>query len=152
MGLVVAGDGPQRRELQQLADSLGLSNVDFVGQGGPAERDSLIAKSRFTVLPSHAYETLGKTILESYAEGRAVVASDLGSRRELVREGETGLLYRSGDVKPTPSFFITIKCLSCDRQGGAVLKQTTFAHAKYNSGHRRCGVHRFQLHPAANAG
>ena len=74
-----------------------LSNVEFVGHVG-AERDALIAQSRFTVLPSHAYETLGKTILESYAEARAVVASDLGSRRELVHEGETGLLYPTGDV------------------------------------------------------
>jgi glycosyltransferase involved in cell wall biosynthesis len=98
MRLVIAGDGPQRGELQALAASLGLSNVEFVGQVGRAQRDSLIAKSQFTVFPSHAYETLGKTILESYAEGRAVVASDLGSRRELVRQGETGLLYRPGDV------------------------------------------------------
>jgi glycosyltransferase involved in cell wall biosynthesis len=98
MRLVIAGDGPQRGQLEALATSLGLSNVEFVGQVGRAQRDSLIAMSRFTVFPSHAYETLGKTILESYAEGRAVVASDLGSRRELVREGETGLLYRPGDV------------------------------------------------------
>jgi len=98
MRLIVAGDGPQRAELQELAVSLKLSNVEFVGHVGRTERDALIARSRFTVLPSHAYETLGKTILESYAEGRAVVASDLGSRRELVREGETGLLYRTGDV------------------------------------------------------
>jgi len=98
MRLVLAGEGPQREQLQALVGSLGLSNVDFVGQVGHAERDALIAGSRFTVLPSHAYETLGKTILESYAEGRAVVASDLGSRRELVRHGETGLLYRTGDV------------------------------------------------------
>lgn len=98
MHLIVAGEGPQRVELQQLATALGLSNVTFMGQVGPAERDALISRSRFTVLPSHAYETLGKTILESYAEGRAVVASDLGSRRELVHQGETGLLYRAGDV------------------------------------------------------
>jgi glycosyltransferase involved in cell wall biosynthesis len=99
MRLIIAGDGPQRAELQALAASLKLSNVKFVGHVGRAERDRLIAKSRFTVLPSHAYETMGKTILESYAEGRAVVASDLGSRRELIHGGETGLLYRTGDVK-----------------------------------------------------
>ena len=96
--LMVAGDGAQRAELQKMADSLGLSNVTFLGHLAAEERDFLIARSRFTVLPSHAYETLGKTILESYAEGRAVVASDLGSRRELVRHGETGFLYRAGDV------------------------------------------------------
>jgi glycosyltransferase involved in cell wall biosynthesis len=98
MRLILAGEGPQREQLQGLVTSLGLSNVEFVGQVSRAERDALIADSRFTVLPSHAYETLGKTILESYAEGRAVVASDLGSRRELVHHGESGLLYRTGDV------------------------------------------------------
>ena len=92
--LVIAGDGPQRAELERLAGSLSLANVSFVGHLGPDERDRLIAASRFTVLPSHAYETLGKTILESYAFGRAVIATDLGSRREFVRGGETGLLYR----------------------------------------------------------
>jgi glycosyltransferase involved in cell wall biosynthesis len=96
--LVIAGDGPQRGELQRLAASLNLYNVEFVGQVGVAERDRLIAQSRFTVFPSHAYETLGKTILESYAAGRAVVASDTGSRRELVRQGETGFLYQCGNV------------------------------------------------------
>ncbi|HLW84738.1 MAG TPA: glycosyltransferase family 4 protein [Candidatus Sulfotelmatobacter sp.] len=104
--LIVAGDGPQRSELQALAAQLGLmgltgagaDRVEFVGHVRGAELDGLIVRSRFTVLPSHAYETLGKSILESYARGRAVVASDLGSRRELVHEGETGLLYPVGDV------------------------------------------------------
>jgi len=99
MRLVVAGDGPQRQGLQELTSSLRLSNVEFVGHVGRVKRDALIAQSQFTVLPSHAYETLGKTILESYAESRAVVASDAGSRRELVQEGKTGLLYPTGDVK-----------------------------------------------------
>ncbi len=98
MRLIVAGEGPQRVQLQELAASLRLRNVEFVGHVGKAQRDALIAQSQFTVLPSHAYETLGKTILESYSEGRAVVASDMGSRRELVQEGETGMLYRTGDV------------------------------------------------------
>ena len=96
--LAIAGDGPQRGELEQLAAKLRLENVRFLGQIGAAERDRWIVKSTFTVMPSHAYETLGKTILESYAQGRAVVASDRGSRRELVRHGETGLLYRCGSA------------------------------------------------------
>ena len=103
MRLVIAGDGPQRAELQNLTEVLRLTNVQFVGQVGTEKRDLLIHQSRFTVLPSHAYETLGKTILESYAGSRAVVASDLGSRRELIREGETGILYRPGDVRALAS-------------------------------------------------
>ena len=97
--LKIAGDGPLRADLKELARRMELGNVEFVGHLQGAELDRLVAEARFTVLPSRAYETLGKTILESYAQGRAVVASDLGSRREFVRHGETGLLYRTGDVE-----------------------------------------------------
>ena len=96
--LIIAGDGPERGRLQQLADEMGLANVEFAGQMRRAELDRAISGSRFTVLPTHAYETLGKTILESYARGRTVVATDMGSRRELVQAGKTGLLYQMGDV------------------------------------------------------
>ncbi|MFZ0317775.1 MAG: glycosyltransferase family 4 protein [Candidatus Sulfotelmatobacter sp.] len=101
--LVIAGDGPERIALEQMRAQLELENVKFIGQIGGEELESAIAGSRFTVLPSHAYETLGKTILESYAHGRAVIASDLGSRRELVYEGKTGLLYETGDVSQLAS-------------------------------------------------
>jgi len=97
--LQIAGDGPQRSELEALARELGLANVKFAGHVGGKVLDYMIASSRFTVLPSRAYETLGKTILESYAWGRPVIASDLGSRRELIDQGETGLLYPPGNVE-----------------------------------------------------
>ena len=97
--LQIAGDGPQRSELETLARELCLTNVKFAGHMGGKVLDDMIASARFTILPSRAYETLGKTILESYAWGRPVIASDLGSRRELVDQGETGLLYPAGNVE-----------------------------------------------------
>lgn len=96
--LQIAGEGPQRAELERLAGELQLRNVEFLGQLQKAELGSVISSARFTVFPSRAYETFGKSILESFAHGRPVVASDLGSRRELVREGETGLLFQAGDI------------------------------------------------------
>jgi glycosyltransferase involved in cell wall biosynthesis len=96
--LQIAGEGPQRPELERLAAELDLSNIEFLGRVAGPEINRLISAARFTVLPSRAYETLGKTILESYAGGRAVIASDLGSRRELVHEGETGVLFQAGEV------------------------------------------------------
>jgi glycosyltransferase involved in cell wall biosynthesis len=95
--LQIAGDGPQRSELEQLSRELGLANVRFIGHVQGAALDALVSTSRFTVLPSLAYETMGKTILESYGWARPVIASDLGSRRELVIHGETGFLYPAGD-------------------------------------------------------
>ncbi len=99
VNLKIAGEGPQKDELRRLADQLGLRNVEFLGHVDRIGLDGLIASSRFTILPSRAYETLGKSILESFAWGRAVIASDLGSRRELISEGENGLLYKAGDVQ-----------------------------------------------------
>jgi len=95
--LVIAGDGPERKRLEALSHNLNLTQVLFAGTVRDAQLDKLIAASTFTVFPSRAYETLGKSILESYAWGRPVVASDLGSRRELVEHGVTGLLYPPGD-------------------------------------------------------
>jgi glycosyltransferase involved in cell wall biosynthesis len=96
--LVIAGDGPLRPELQTFAETSGLGNVRFAGHVSGHSLEKLIDDSQFTVFPSHAYETFGKSILESYAHGRPVIASDLGSRRELVHEGETGVLYSTGNV------------------------------------------------------
>ena len=95
--LVIAGDGPERGRLESLARELNLKNVLFAGLVHGAQLEQLIGGCTFSVFPSHAYETMGKSILESYAWGRPVVASDLGSRRELVVHGATGLLYRPGD-------------------------------------------------------
>ncbi|MFZ0803075.1 MAG: glycosyltransferase family 4 protein [Terriglobales bacterium] len=97
--LQVAGDGPQRSDLESLTRTLNLDNVEFTGHLTGEDLQHRIAAARFTILPSLAYETLGKSILESYAWQRPVVASDLGSRRELVRQGETGLLYPPGNVE-----------------------------------------------------
>ena len=95
--LIIAGDGPERPRLEALARELNLNNVLFEGMVHGEKLQKLIAGCSFSVFPSHAYETLGKSILESYAWGRPVIASDLGSRRELVQHGITGLLHSDGD-------------------------------------------------------
>jgi glycosyltransferase involved in cell wall biosynthesis len=95
--LSIAGEGPQLLELQRLAHELNLENVSFLGHLQGRDLEQAIASSRFTVFPSLCYEVLGKTILESYAQARPVIATDLGSRRELVMDGKTGLLYPPGD-------------------------------------------------------
>jgi glycosyltransferase involved in cell wall biosynthesis len=97
--LIIAGEGPERGSLESLARELNLNNVLFTGIIQGPGLQQLIAGCSFSVFPSHAYETLGKSILESYAWGRAVVASDLGSRRETVDAGVTGLLYPPGDYE-----------------------------------------------------
>lgn len=96
--LFLAGDGPERARLEALARDLKLDQVYFHGHLSGEKLERLIAGCRFSVFPSHAYETFGKSILESFAWGRTVVASDRGSRRELIEHGVTGVLSEAGDV------------------------------------------------------
>jgi glycosyltransferase involved in cell wall biosynthesis len=95
--LVIAGEGPERHRLESLAKELGLSRTLFAGMIQGEKLQTMIAGCRFSVFPSHAFETLGKSILESYSWGKPVIASDLGSRREFVEAGVTGLLYFDGN-------------------------------------------------------
>ena len=129
--LVVAGEGPQKAELQELGRRLGLINVEFAGHLKAKQLERQIAESCFTVFPSHAYETLGKAILESYAQGRTVIATDLGSRRELVHKGETGVLYRVGDIDQlTASIaFLHARPALAMAMGGAGLEKVRQEHA-----------------------
>lgn len=119
--LVIAGEGPEREKLERLANELKLTNVEFAGKISGEALTRAIAGSRFSVFPSHAYETLGKTILESYAAGRAVIATDLGSRRELVQPGISGILYKTGNVAELASAiqFLTSQPVIAERMGQA---------------------------------
>jgi len=49
--LQIAGDGPERNALENLAASLRSDNVEFLGKVSAEERDRLIKESQFTVLP-----------------------------------------------------------------------------------------------------
>lgn len=93
--LTIVGDGPQ----MPAARKAGGSQVKFLGNRSHEDVLRLIEQSAFLVFPSEWYEAFGLTLIESMAVGRAVVASDLGPRREIVRDGQTGLLYRSRDIQ-----------------------------------------------------
>ncbi|HEX6803386.1 MAG TPA: glycosyltransferase [Terriglobales bacterium] len=91
---VLAGDGPLRGELEELADQLGISrHVQFLGD----RRDipAVLASLDISVLPS-ASESLSNVIIESMAAGVPVVATRVGGNPELVSES-TGLLVSPND-------------------------------------------------------
>ncbi len=56
-------------------------------------------KSVFVVVPSVCYENCPLSILESFALGKPVIASQIGGIPELVEDHKTGLLFKAGDAK-----------------------------------------------------
>lgn len=96
--VIIAGDGVQRRELENLKLKLGCENVDFIGY---VERDRLLGMVRdamCVVMPSIWFENFPYTILEAFALGKPVIASRIGGMPETVKDGETGLLFEPGDA------------------------------------------------------
>lgn len=96
--LTIAGDGPLRCGLERQARSLGLADQvefpGFVDQERLKERylqsDMLVVPS--VVAPSGDRDGIPNVIMEAYAHGLPVVATDVSGIGELVREDETGKL------------------------------------------------------------
>lgn len=87
---VIVGDGSQRPILESLTHQVGLQDaVRFTGH--LADALSVIGAGDLLVLPS-AVESFGLVVLEAMALGKAVIATDAGGPREIVVNGETGLL------------------------------------------------------------
>lgn len=97
-GLVIAGDGPLRMELQRLVEREGLLDaVTFAGWLQPEDLRSLMVQSDVLVVPSRqgpggTVEAQGVVPLEAMIMGLPVVATRSGGLSEIVRHGETGLL------------------------------------------------------------
>lgn len=84
--LVIAGDGEQRAELEQLARDLGVS-ASFVGFY--PDMPALLASIDIFAMPSLS-EGLGVAVLEAMAAGKPVIASAVGGLKESVIDGVTG--------------------------------------------------------------
>lgn len=94
--LVVVGDGPQRPELESLVDELGVADrVELRGWDDHARRQ--LASFDVYLLPSQL-EAFPVTVMEAMQAGVPVVATEVGSIREAIDHGETGMVLGPGDT------------------------------------------------------
>ncbi len=95
--LWLAGDGPLRGELEELAGQLGIEpRVRFLGWRDDTE--ALFASADIFVCPSR-HEPLGNVVIEAWAQGVPVVATDSSGPGALIRQGVSGLLSPVDDVQ-----------------------------------------------------
>jgi glycosyltransferase involved in cell wall biosynthesis len=95
--LRIAGTGELADEVQSTV-TLTRGGVEWLGA---LAHDDVFAAMRGAcalVVPSVWYENQPLTILEAFACGLPVIAARIGALPELVREGETGLLFAAGDA------------------------------------------------------
>jgi glycosyltransferase involved in cell wall biosynthesis len=93
--LQVVGDGPSRRDLEGMAQALGLGER-VIFHGASQDVPALLRAAGMFVLSSRS-EGIALTLLEAMATGLPVVATRVGGNAEVVIDGETGLLVPPGD-------------------------------------------------------
>ena len=92
--IVIAGSGPEEVALKNLAQSLGVSNIIFVGQVNNIEKIALLNRCRALVLPSHVRsEAFGMVLVEAAMFGKPMVCCEVGSGTSYVNlNDETGFV------------------------------------------------------------
>lgn len=96
--LEIAGEGPCRSDLESQAARLGISDsVRFLGTLPTAKLHQAMTRARAVVLPTLWMENCPVSVLEAMAHARPVVATRIGGLPELVRHGESGLLFERGN-------------------------------------------------------
>jgi glycosyltransferase involved in cell wall biosynthesis len=95
---VIAGEGPERKQLEERAAELGIAQrVRFLG-AQPRERIVELFRAADATILSSSWENFPHTVVEALAVGTPVLAMEAGGVAEVVRNGENGLLVPAGDT------------------------------------------------------
>jgi phosphatidylinositol alpha-mannosyltransferase len=97
--LLVAGGGPQDREMRRYLATRKLGGVEFLGRVSDDERDALFKTADIYCSPATGRESFGIVLLEAMAAGTAIVASDIHGYKGVVQRGRQGLLVPPGKPK-----------------------------------------------------
>lgn len=93
--LYIAGAGPMKAEVELAAAS--DKRIVFLGYTPPEELANVFGVVDALIVPSLCYENSPTVIYESLMAGVPVLASRIGGVGELIKEGETGMLFTPGN-------------------------------------------------------
>jgi sugar transferase (PEP-CTERM/EpsH1 system associated) len=94
--LMIVGNGPEENNLRKCVEHAGIKDrVSFLGRKDNIHE--LLRAMDIFVLPSLA-EGISNTILEAFASGLPVIATNVGGNPELIKDKYTGFLFLPGDV------------------------------------------------------
>jgi len=101
--VLLVGGGPQEEALKAQAQRLGIADkVVFAGRVPHADVQRYYDLVDVLAYPRHSMRLTELVTplkpLEAMAQGRLLVASDVGGHRELIRDGETGMLFHAGSA------------------------------------------------------
>lgn len=95
--LKIVGTGPLAEKVAQYANR--NKSIQWYGQRTREEIFEFMKGARVLVFPSMWYENLPMVIIEAYAVGLPILASNLGNMSSLVSNRETGIHFQPGDAE-----------------------------------------------------
>jgi PEP-CTERM/exosortase A-associated glycosyltransferase len=115
---VLVGGGPEDAALRKLAEELRLEDrLKFTGRVSHDDVQTWYRGIDLLVYPRKRTRLTDMVTplkpLEAMAQGKLVLASDVGGHRELIRDGETGTLFPAGDI---PALAAAIESVLGDRR------------------------------------
>ena len=102
--LYIAGSGPDEENLKKKVEELNISNrVKFLGYLQKEDLNNYILSSRFAVLPSIWYDNCPYSVLETLAQGKAILGSNIAGIPELVKDQISGLIFQYDNIEDLSS-------------------------------------------------
>lgn len=95
--LKIVGDGALKDFIVSFITNHNIDNIEYLGFKQKAELFEIIKESSFIIVPSEWYENNPLTIIEAYAYGKPVIGSDAGGIPEIIKDSETGFVFKMGD-------------------------------------------------------
>jgi PEP-CTERM/exosortase A-associated glycosyltransferase len=143
--LLMVGGGEMEHELAQLVAGLGLRSRVIMPGRIPHKRIpgvyaliDMLAYPRYSMRLTELVTPLKP--LEAMAMGKPLVASDVGGHKELIRHGETGLLFKAGDESALADQLIRL--LGDQELSKALQSQSRAWVREYHSWERTTAVYR----------
>ena len=96
--LLLAGAGPQEREVRRYIATRRLQGVELLGRITDEDKARYFATADVYVSPATGQESMGVVLLEALAAGLPIVCSDIHGYKGVVRRGEQALLVPPRDV------------------------------------------------------
>jgi glycosyltransferase involved in cell wall biosynthesis len=101
--LKIVGTGPMEEKLKRYCIEHNVSNISFEGFKSGQELYEMVANAMYVCVPSECYENNPMTIVESYSLRTPVLGANIGGISEIVKEGETGFTFESGNLESLKS-------------------------------------------------
>ena len=127
--LKIIGDGPLAGDVEAAARS--YPGIEWLGRCSAETVYQQMKSALFLVIPSKWYEGLPRTIVESFAVGTPVLASDLGAMSSLVQPGVTGWHFEAGNALDLAQ--VVERCLAHPQDFGSIRETTRQEFETYYS-------------------